>query len=241
MMHVKALCIALLTACLILPLSSYGKSSAGPSWCKSEGYKCVRVKRGQSWHALFPEDKDREIVMRINRTNGRLTSGMTIQIPYDLANSDLLEFSPFPLIIEAPQEKLLIFDPKLYAWAAYEADGSLVNWGPATGGANWCSDIDSACRTKSGSFRIYLLGNEECKSKKFPVPDGGAPMPYCMFFHGGQAFHGSPGGVVRGNVSHGCVRLFTQDAEWLRYDFVEPPSENNNYRGTKVLVLPYAS
>lgn len=66
-------------------------------------------------------------------------------------------------------------------------------------------------------------------------------MPYCMFFNGGQAFHGSPGGVIKGNVSHGCVRMFVEDAEWLRYDFVEPPMDTNGYRGTRVVVLPYST
>ena len=56
-------------------------------------------------------------------------------------------------------------------------------------------------------------------------------MPYCMFFNGGQALHGSPGGVMLGNESHGCVRMFVSDAEWLRYEFVDWP---------EVIVLPYA-
>jgi L,D-transpeptidase ErfK/SrfK len=241
-MHTKGLYIALFTVLLMMFSSiSYSKSSRLPAWCKAEGFKCVRVKRGQSWQSLFPNAKDREIVMRLNRTNRHLYAGMLIQVPYDLASSDLLEYSPFPLIIDAPDEKLLVFDPNEYAWAAYDAEGSLVNWGPATGGADWCRDIESECRTKPGNFRIYVRGDEACKSRKFPIPEGGAPMPYCMYFNGGQAFHGSPGGVVRRNESHGCVRLFVRDAEWLRYDFVEAPNEDNNYRGTKVLVLPYSS
>ena len=114
----------------------------------------------------------------------------------------------------------------------------MVRWGPATGGRERCPGDDGKyCYTKEGEFRVYSLGTSNCVSSKFPEPDGGAPMPYCMFFNGGQALHGSPGGVVNANASHGCVRMFVQDAEWLRYDFVEPPMDANNYRGTKVVVL----
>ena len=55
-------------------------------------------------------------------------------------------------------------------------------------------------------------------------------MPYCMYFHGGQALHGSYE-VVNGNISHGCVRLHVNDARWLRFNFAEP--------GTKVIIKPY--
>ncbi|TAK74971.1 MAG: L,D-transpeptidase, partial [Gammaproteobacteria bacterium] len=144
-----------------------------------------------------------------------------------------------PQEIDAPNEKVIMVDLNLHAWGAYDSEGTLIRWGPATGGADWCRDIGRSCRTKSGTFRIYSLGSSSCVSTKFPIPRGGAPMPYCMFFNGGQALHGSPGQVIKDNASHGCVRLFVDDAEWLRYDFVDPPMEENNYRGTKVVVLPY--
>ncbi len=148
------------------------------------------------------------------------------------------EGAPLPERIKASGEKMIIVDPHEHAWGAYNAAGQLIRWGLATAGANWCSDIDRPCRTKSGSFRIYSLGDETCISTKFPVPDGGAPMPYCMYFNGGQALHGS-NEVVYGNVSHGCVRLHVSDARWLRYQFVESPNASNRYRGTMVIVRPY--
>lgn len=149
-------------------------------------------------------------------------------------NSDSL----FPAQIEAPGEKLIIVNPNVHAWAAYMPDGELVRTGMATAGNNWCRDLGRPCRTKAGSFRIYSLGNSSCKSTKFPVHRGGAPMPYCMFFNGGQALHGSYE-VVQANVSHGCVRLKVHDAEWLRYDFVEGPNSTNNFQGTRVIIKPY--
>ena len=65
-------------------------------------------------------------------------------------------------------------------------------------------------------------------------------MPYCMFFHHGQALHGEPQGLPGYNASHGCVRLYVNDVAWLRFDFVDPPMAENNFRGTKVVVMPYS-
>ncbi len=135
-----------------------------------------------------------------------------------------------PSSITPSGEKVIIIDPRVHAWGAYNADGQLVRGGIATAGAHWCPDIRRSCRTKSGSFRIQSLGSSGCKSSKYPIPRGGAPMPYCMFFNGHQGLHGSYD-VVDGNASHGCVRLRVGDAEWIRFNFAAI--------GTKVIVRPY--
>ena len=238
-MQLKKVCLAIVVFILLLsPLLSYSKPSH--AICQSEeDFNCVRVKRGQSWQSLFPDERERGIVMRINHINSQIYAGMVIAVPDDLSDSDLLDYSPLPRYIEPEGEKVIVVDLNLHAFGAYDSSGTLIRWGPATGGSDWCRDIEHACRTKAGHFRIYSLGSSSCVSTKFPVGRGGAPMPYCMFFDGGQALHGSPGEVVNGNISHGCVRLFVQDAEWLRYDFVDPPMAENHYRGTKVIVLPY--
>jgi lipoprotein-anchoring transpeptidase ErfK/SrfK len=126
-------------------------------------------------------------------------------------------------------EKTILIDPKVHAWGAY-ADGKLIRAGLATAGSNWCPDIHRACRTRAGTFHVQSLGSPNCKSTIYPLPKGGAPMPYCMFFNGNQGLHGSYQ-VVEGNVSHGCVRLKVPDAEWLRYNFINI--------GTKVVVETY--
>lgn len=210
----------------------------GQMICKSPGFHCKRI-RHQSWYSLFPDAHDRDIVMRLNRMNTQLYPGLVIAIPDDLENSDIMDFSPFPRQVDVIGEKLIVVDPSVSAWGAYDQDGSLVRWGPASGGADWCKDIDEACHTHPGAFRIFSAGSSECISHKFPLPDGGAPMPYCMYFNNGQALHGEPNGLPGYNVSHGCVRLYVNDAEWLRYDFAEEPHADNNYRGTKVLVREY--
>jgi len=240
-MRIKGLLAALLVISLLLPAAHAGKRKQFYADCDTHDYTCMRVRRGQSWESLFPDDRVREIVMRVNHRNSQLWSGLIVKVPNTIASGDLLDYSPFPRQIQAPQEKVIIFDPRRYAWAAYGADGQLVRWGPATGGQNWCNDIEEDCHTKTGRFRIYSMGNSSCVSSKFPIPDGGAPMPYCMYFNGGQALHGSPGGVMLGNESHGCVRMFVRDAEWMRYEFVDPPDETNDFRGTEVIVLPYTN
>jgi hypothetical protein len=146
--------------------------------------------------------------------------------------------APIPEHISSHGEKVVVVDPRAHAWGAYNANGELVRWGMATAGSKWCRDLHRACRTKVGTFRIYSLGSSGCVSSKFPLPNGGAPMPYCMFFNGGQALHGS-NQVVYGNASHGCVRLHVSDAKWLRFHFVEGPNSSNGYRGTKVIIRSY--
>ena len=146
----------------------------------------------------------------------------------------------FPSAIDPPGEKVIVVSPRYHVWGAYYADGTLARTGLATAGAKWCRDTKAPCRTKTGSYRIYSLGDSDCISTRFPLPHGGAPMPYCMYFNGNQALHGSPSrSVVRGNISHGCVRLRIADAQWLRYHFAEGPGYRNGYRGTRVVILPY--
>jgi hypothetical protein len=137
-----------------------------------------------------------------------------------------------PQQIVPPGEKVIIVNPRVHAWGAYAPDGHLIHGGLASAGSNWCSDLGRPCHTHPGSYRIQSLGSQGCKSSIFPMPRGGAPMPYCMYFDGGQALHGSPEReVVDGNISHGCVRMHVQDAEWIRFNFATV--------GTRVIVVAY--
>lgn len=224
---------------ILFIFSSSSFSTYGRRICKESGFDCLRVKGRQSWKSLFPEDHDRGIAMRINRMNTQLYPGLTIAVPDELSNADIMDFSPFPLNVPSPGEKVVIVDPVNLAWGAYDGDGTLVRWGPASSGSDYCKDLDRECHTHSGSFRVYSLGSSDCYSTKFPLPEGGAPMPYCMYFENGQALHGEPNGLPGYNASHGCVRLYVNDAEWLRYDFIEGPNSSNRYRGTRVIVKPY--
>lgn len=229
----------LFAAVFLFALSCLAAVPYGRRICKDNGFECLRVKGDQSWHSLFPNEHDRGIAMRINRMNTSIWGGMTIAVPSDIESADIMDFSPFPLNVPAPGEKVVIVDPVNLAWGAYDADGMLVRWGPASAGSNYCKDLGRSCHTHEGSFRVYSLGSSDCYSTKFPLPDGGAPMPYCMYFENGQALHGEPNGLPGYNASHGCVRMYVNDAEWLRYDFIEGPTNSNQYRGTRVIVKAY--
>ncbi len=135
-----------------------------------------------------------------------------------------------PSQINPPGEKMVLVDPREHRWGAYDAYGRLVRSGVASAGSDWCKDLGRECHTWTGSFRIRSLGSKSCASPSFPLPKGGAPMPYCMYFNPYQALHGSYE-VRDANISHGCVRLHVADAAWLRYNFVNV--------GTLVVIEPY--
>ncbi|MEO8400866.1 MAG: L,D-transpeptidase [Gammaproteobacteria bacterium] len=141
-----------------------------------------------------------------------------------------------PQHLDTQGNKMVLVDPNVHAWGAYGSDGNLIKAGIATAGDSSCPpDTDERdCRTNSGTFHITSLGDEGCYSKKYPRPNGGGLMPYCMFFNNGQALHGSPDDiVVEDNVSHGCVRMRIPDSEWMRTQFAQV--------GTRVVVVPYSS
>lgn len=172
----------------------------------------------------YYSDADDDYYPPTNKKNSRKYSNKRA------VDLDDQSYSRLPQQISPPGEKTIIIDPHVHAWGAYSANGELLRSGISTAGARWCNDIERPCRTSVGSFRIYSLGSFNCISHKFPLGRGGAPMPYCMFFNGGQGLHGSYQ-VVDGNVSHGCVRMHVDDAEWLRFNFATI--------GTKVVVKPY--
>lgn len=115
---------------------------------------------------------------------------------------------------------LIDVDLSNLTWNAFDSNGQNVRSGRVSGGKDYCPDIDRNCETVIGTFTIYRAGTEDCKSTIFPIGRGGAPMPYCMFFHGGYALHGS-NSVPDYNASHGCVRMSPEDARWLNEEFVQ--------------------
>jgi hypothetical protein len=217
---------------LIIPREGLSAGGYGEILCHQQGYTCFKVPKGENWISLFPDEAQRNVVMRINRMGINPRAGSIIAIPENLDITDIMQYSPFDKQIAPQDKKTIIVDPNRLAWGAYDQNGNLVNWGPASLGRDFCPDIGSACHTKSGTFAVYSKGSENCISSLFPVPYGGAPMPYCMFFNKGQALHGSDE-VPGYNASHGCVRMLVDDAYWLSKEFVE--------KGTRVIIEPYGS
>jgi hypothetical protein len=137
----------------------------------------------------------------------------------------------FPKQIKKQKQKLFVFDPKSYSWAAYDTDGHRVMTGSASGGSDICEDDDKQCRTVTGTFKVYTKRGPECRSGEYPVEtEGGAKMPYCMYFYRGFTIHAAYQ-VPHYNSSHGCIRVFPSAAKWLNEEFMT--------LGTRVVVLSY--
>lgn len=199
----------------------------GRELCNYSGFSCVKVKAGQTWDKLFPNLRERELVKRLNRTNMPLYMRKWIIVPDNLQALSHLDISPFPHYREAEGHRIILIDLSQHAFAAYEKTGKLVHWGPISGGKSYCKDAGGPCTTITGDFKITRKDSEECISNTYPKStDGGAPMPYCMFFKGGYAMHGST--LPGYHNSHGCVRLFFDDAKWLNKHFAKT--------GTRVIV-----
>lgn len=209
---------ALLAGGLTMSTASFAQRYYGQYLCGYSGFKCVKVKRGDTWERLFSNSRDREIVKRLNRMNMPVKYRSWIVVPTNLSNINNLSLSPFPAYRQTNGRKLILVSLTSQAFGAYNANGQLVHWGPVSGGKGYCPDVGGSCNTATGHFKIFRKQGPECISSKFPVEtDGGAPMPYCMHFNGGYALHGST--LPGYHASHGCVRLFFEDAQWLNQSF----------------------
>lgn len=189
--------------------------------CSTPGFHCIDVKPGETWFSLWPDPVERDIVMRLNRTNVALKYRHWLVVPDDLKHASYMQLSPLPAHRPATGRPLLYIDLKLFAFGAYDAQGQLLYWGPATGGKPWCDNLKESCQTQLGEYQIYRIQGADCVSSKYPLQtEGGAPMPYCMHYYRGFAVHGS---TLSGftHRSHGCIRLFYEDAAWLNHHFVK--------------------
>jgi len=215
---VSLLSAAIFTTGLTVSTASHAERYYGSNLCGYPGFTCVKIRRGDTWERLFPNSRDRAIVMRLNRMNMPVQYRSWIVVPKNLHAINLLALSPFPLHWQTNGRKLVLVNLSSQAFGAYDANGQLVHWGPVSAGKGYCPDIGINCNTATGHFKIFRKQGPECISSKFPVEtDGGAPMPYCMHFNGGYALHGST--LPGYNASHGCVRLFFEDARWLNESF----------------------
>lgn len=226
-----SICTALLCS------RTFALTRYGEHLCTNTDYLCIKVKNGESWESLLPNPEERDMVRRINRMNIRLRPGMTVAIPKNIDRLTIYDVSPFPRYIEPTGEKTIYVSQKKLAWGAYDVDGELVWWGPISPGLNKCPGVRGGCTTPAGIFRVIRKQDIECISTVFPQrangENGGALMPYCMHFFRGYALHGSyevPGYAA----SHGCVRLFIEDARWLNEEFVDLPG--GGMLGTRVIV-----
>lgn len=220
---------------LLIP-SVFAETRFGETLCQQAEYTCLQVQANDSWDSLFPNQETQDLMRRINRMNISLKQGMVLAVPKQLDRLSIYDISPFPRYIESTGEKGIYISQKNQAWGAYDEQGELVWWGPISSGIGECA-APGGCTTPAGLFRIIRKQDAECISTAFPRREegesGGAEMPYCMHFFRGYALHGSeelPGY----RASHGCVRLFTEDARWLNEEFVELPG--GGMKGTSVII-----
>ncbi len=196
--------------------------------CHNPLFYCRSVKPDETWRGLFPDDQQRDLIERINRTNVPLQYRTQIILPRDISKLNYEALSPLPAHMQTQGQRLLYVDLDKFAFAAYNEQGERVLWGPASGGRAWCDDTKASCLTATGVYHIFRIKGADCRSGTYPLEnDGGAAMPYCMYYYKGFAIHASTlSGFV--NRSHGCIRLFDDDAKWLEQQFVQ--------LGTKVIV-----
>jgi lipoprotein-anchoring transpeptidase ErfK/SrfK len=143
--------------------------------------------------------------------------------------SVVLIFSVF-LFSSVATANTVVFSPKTLTWKAINNNGKVVRVGKGSGGRAYCPDVHRGCHTPTGAYSVLSKGGAGCRSSRYPVGRGGAPMPYCMFFSKYYAIHGSHD-VPNYNASHGCVRVTPNEAKWLSNNFVTI--------GTKVVIQPY--
>lgn len=224
--------------CSLISITQYAIAvhRYGETLCHSSDFFCMSIKNGESWESLFPDDEEKDIIKRVNRMNVRLRPGMIIAVPKNIERLTIYDVSPFPRYIESHGEKTIYVSQKKLAWGAYDEDGELLWWGPISSGIGRCN-VAGGCSTPTGSFRIIRKQDIDCVSTVFPRrgdgDNGGAVMPYCMHFFRGYALHGSYE-VPGYRASHGCVRMFIEDARWLNEEFIDLPG--GGMRGTRVIL-----
>lgn len=222
---------------LLSPINAWAKARFGERLCDRIDYACIEIKKNNRWESLFPDPNKQDLVKRVNRINIELKSGMKIAVPKNIDKITSYDISPFPRYIEPEQEKIIFVNQEQLAWAAYNEEGELMWWGPISPGSGTCKKIEGQCLSPVGSFRIIRKQDVHCISTVFPIRtsglSGGAKMPYCMHFFNGYALHGAD--VLPGYAdSHGCVRLFTEDAQWLNESFIDLPGIGK--KGTRIVI-----
>ncbi len=226
----------LITLIFTLPALA-AETRYGEKLCERLDYYCIKVQPHESWESLFPTQEIKDLIMRLNRMNIPLHRGMVLAIPKQLERISIYDISPFPKVIHGDGEKAIYISQKDLAWGAYDENGELLWWGPISSGIGKECKAPGGCATPVGMFRVIRKQDADCISTAFPRREdgdnGGAEMPYCMHFFRGYALHGSeelPGY----RYSHGCIRLFTQDARWLNEEFVDVPGGGS--KGTRVII-----
>lgn len=250
---------------LVIAYSADAGAYYGKRACNWPGFHCIKLKKYETGAKTWPLPRELTIIRKINRIRKWLNPEKTLLVPNDMKNKTYMDFSPFPKILKElkdnlmmrtfadgrnifsdtikkipADEKVFIWNPGLLAWAAYDVNGNLANWGPGLGGKAYCPDIKRACRTPAGIFEALARKGYKYWSNLYPPGCKSAEcswMPYYVRVReDGLGLHGSKWFVGQ-HASHGCVRLFTEDAKWLNQKFFDYKIKDRP--GTKIIFLPY--
>jgi hypothetical protein len=169
------------------------------------------------------------ILFKINRRDLKhLKVGETLAIPN--AGDSLMTYSPFPLHLASLDSirKILIVSRLVQTFAAYE-NGKLIMWGPTNTGKK-------STPTPEGLFHT----NWKSKETESTVDDKWVLKWYFnLDSHEGVSLHeyALPGYPV----SHSCVRLLSEDAQWIYYWAeqwkVAPDKKTIIENGTPVIIF----
>lgn len=205
-------------------------------------FRYVKVKEGDTFYKLF---KDKwEIVSRINKIDEyHLLPDTILKVPLDWELAK--EYPFFPKFLEQKKEipKSILVVIQEQFLAGYEF-GELKFWYPVCSGKEKGLTPERILKkygeypTPRGEFTV-LCKDLIHKSNLYPKPNGGWPMPFTLLFSWtGYGFHawGVPDylkeqfGILESELekevkrearmpgwpaSHGCVRLFIEDAHKL--------------------------
>jgi hypothetical protein len=145
------------------------------------------------------------IVYKLNRRDLKhLKEGETIVIP-NRGDSEMT-YSPFPLHIAKLDsvKKILFVSRKVQAFAAYDS-GNLVRWGPTSTGKKATPTPAQLFHTNWKSLETHSTVNEAWILKWYFNLDNTEGISLHEY-----DLPGYP-------ASHSCVRLLSEDAEWIYY------------------------
>jgi lipoprotein-anchoring transpeptidase ErfK/SrfK len=171
-------------------LSATAKDLVAP-----EGFVVYTTQKGDTWESVFPDERYRELAMKVNRMNVELSAGRQILKPM---NAIAFGFTPMPERISDKSTRAMVFDLNTQYFGYYEG-GSLAYWGPISTGK---SD-----NTPTGTFTAQYKQKRKYSDKYGSRMDFAVQVSGDYFFHE-QQLPGYP-------ASKGCLRMLWDDAEHI--------------------------